>query len=69
VKPEPEKVIVVPMKADVELNVIVCPPTVNNCDVVGNAVVSVKIMVYVPAATLSTTKLPLIEPPAVCVHV
>jgi hypothetical protein len=68
VKPEPEKVMVEPMKPEVELNVTVCPPTVNDSDAVGNPVVSMKVTVYVPAAIFATTKLPLIEPPAVWVH-
>jgi len=45
VKPEPEKVIVVPMKADVVLNVTVGPLMVNPIEMDGDPVVSVKLIV------------------------
>ena len=63
VKPEPEKVIVDPTKPEPELNVTVGPFTVNGNDIDGDPDSSVKITVYVFAAILATTKLPLIVPP------
>ena len=64
VKPEPEKVIVDPTEPELELNVTVGVGvvTVNGNDIAGDPDSSVKVTVYVFAATLATTKLPLIVP-------
>jgi hypothetical protein len=65
VKPEPEKVIVVPIYAEDELSPIVCPLTVNFAEADGEPKVSVKVMKYVPAAIFAMMKLPPIVPLAV----
>jgi len=62
VKPEPEKVIVAPTRPELELNITVGPTTVNDSDVEGDPKLSVKLMMYAPAATFATTKLPLMVP-------
>jgi len=43
-KPEPEKVIVAPIRPELELNVTVGPMTVNEAKAEGNPVLSVNVM-------------------------